>query len=132
MKILKKEIKKQIDECPDLDYLGVFSDIFQDGAINHCNNSRQYKYFIPANPEYGKQDYKRMLKYISGEICDYGISAEAEVEVCGVVQRIRSGGLWGIASDCDEEEMMEVEKEQMAELDEILEKLGAKNENIAK
>lgn len=126
MKLLKKQLRKEIDECPDLDYLGVFSNQFKEGAIKHSDDPRVYTYFIPENPEYGEKDYQRMLKYCSGEICDYGIWADAEVEICGVIQRIRSGGLWGISSDSDEDEIIAIEKEQMAELEQILDKIGVK------
>ena len=48
----------------------------------------------------------------------------ALVTVNGVVQTIKSGGLWGIESDSEEEYRREIEAEQVGELRAILESLG--------
>jgi len=57
-----------LDDCPDLSYLGKFSDTPEEGAILHApEDSRTFKYFNPENPEYAKEDYKRMLAYERGE-----------------------------------------------------------------
>ena len=80
----------------------------------------QFRYFNPSfnyvtkegrpadglTPEdvrkYTRQDYERMESLNAGNWCFVGIRAEAEVQLTGdLIQRITSGGLWGIESDSD-------------------------------
>lgn len=125
-----KEIRKvtlcrEVDVDPDLSYLGEFGSSRREGAIEHePGNPRTYSYFYPANPKYGRQDYERVLAHDNGGWCHVGVVARAEVVVSGVIQRVTSGGLWGIESDSDPEHFEAVEKEQLEELGDVLVALG--------
>lgn len=120
---------KMVDEHTDLSYLGQFSDIKGKFAIEHDGGRNQYKYFNAENVENlkeARQNYDIMMKYENGHVCDYGITATAEIVVNGVCQKITSGGLWGLSSECDDSEFKEVADDQIADLKEILKKLGFK------
>lgn len=80
------------------------------------------RYFIAAmspedtgNPESVRQDYARAEALSRGEWCYVGVSAKAEIAFPGstVVQRLTSGGLWGIESDSGEDDFAEVEAEEL-------------------
>ncbi len=95
----------------------------------------QFRYFTPAmtgeqtgNPDSPEEDYQRMEAYNRGDWCMLGIWAEAEVQTHnhGVIQRIRSGALWGVESDSGEDYLASVEQEELAALGSELEALGFK------
>lgn len=143
-------IDQKSDESPDTSCLGEYTDSAADWNICcHCGEyvanlsedhpsierSRNYQYFKPyaggepAGSEeyqkYGKQDFKRMEELNRGEWYYLGIIAKAEiVSPNGIVQIIRSGGLWGIESDSDAAYIESVEKEQLGELKEELAAFG--------
>lgn len=84
-----------------------------------------------------KQNYARIMKYDSGELTDYGISAEAEIKTScfansWLINRIHSGGLWGINSDCSIADFEEVENEQVDDLKNVLLELGFSKAEIKK
>ena len=54
-----------------------------------------------------------------------GIIAKSDIVVNGVIQTVRSGGLWGIESDSDEADFAEVEEDELCQLESILSQLGA-------
>jgi len=96
------------------------------GEYRYFNPSFNYVdkngHALPENtPEevrkYVRQDYERMEAGNRGDWCMLGVAAEAEVwnPVSQVVQRIHSGGLWGIESDSGDY-IAEEEKNQLAEL----------------
>lgn len=58
-----------------------------------------------------------------GDFSFVGVLAEADVTVEGVVQQIRSGGLWGIESD-DQGYLGEVAADEYADLRKILKTIG--------
>ncbi len=83
--------------------------------------------------KYTRQDYERMERLNAGDWCYIGIRAEAEVisnvqgtddKWHGVVQRVSSGGLWGIESDSDRDYLESVEKDELANLRDELTALG--------
>jgi len=97
---------------------------------------------------YTRQDYERMESMNRGNWCYIGIRAEAEVIVNvetethrlgtegpgkwrGVVQRITSGGLWGIESDSERSYIEEEQKNQLADLKSELLALGFSKRAIA-
>lgn len=81
--------------------------------------------------KYVAQDYERMERIMSGDICFIGIRADAEVQIASnVVQEITSGGLWGIESD-DAFTAEETEQEQLADLKTELLALGFSKRAIA-
>jgi len=61
-----------------------------------------------------------------------GIMAEAEISSEGVIQQIRSGGLWGIESDSGGSYFLEVAEEQYDELAAILKDFGISKKDIPK
>jgi hypothetical protein len=70
------------------------------------------------------EDAYRLERLQRGDWYYVGIIAKAEVTLANdVTQTIRSGGLWGIESDC-EDYHKQVEKEQLSELREQLEAIG--------
>jgi hypothetical protein len=77
----------------------------------------------------------RLQQYRDGQFSFVGVQAEAEVLIPAtehehstkghaIVQRITSGGLWGIESDSDAPYFVEIEKEQLDELAQQLYGLG--------
>ncbi len=108
------KIKHILDEYPDLDHLGKFSDTWPEGAIEHSDDPRMARYFIPANTDYAQQDYERMLAYDRNEWCMLGVVAEIYFKDKGY-PLARSGGLWGVESDGREEYLKEIEEEQIEE-----------------
>lgn len=142
-KINKMIIKREIDQNPDLSYLGEFSSERGKFAIEHePNDNRSYPYFNADNVEnmkHAKQNYKRMMKYENQELCDYGVIAEAEILIrqkgyisYSLIQTLKSSGLWGLVSDGTEADFKEVEKEQLEELKDILKEFGFKDSEINK
>ena len=92
--------------------------------------------------KYTRQDYERMERLNRGDWCYIGISAEAEIgipqgkphPVTGqsyLTQRLHSGGLWGIESDSDEKYIADEEKNQLAELKDVLLGFGFSRRAIA-
>lgn len=81
------------------DYLGEFTDQWAPGAIRHSDSrGAVFKWFVPANPEYGRQDYARA--------CDFGngwsfVGIEVTAYRSGV--QLGSASLWGIESDSGDE-----------------------------
>lgn len=67
-----------------------------------------------------------------------GCYAEAEIHIpaqqggFSTIQRIRSGGLWGIESDSDDDYKHEIEQEQLANLKGQLEQLNVDTSNFDK
>ena len=115
-------------------------------------NRREYRYFNPSfnyvdksgralpenTPEevrkYVRQDYERMESLNRGDWSFIGIKAEAEVWNADtqVVQRIHSGGLWGIESDSGEGYIEEVEQEELSNLKDELKAYGFSARAISK
>lgn len=107
-------------------------------------DAREYRYFVPSDnykglpseeiKKYTMQDYKRMESLNRGDWCYIGIRADAEIGIGDLknyparfdctVQKITSGGLWGIESDSGQDYFEEVEGEQLAELKSQLLTLG--------
>lgn len=66
----------------------------------------------------------RLDAYKAGQFGFVGIDATAEVVANGVIQRITSGGLWGIEDDSGREYFDSVAVDQVAELVGVLAELG--------
>ena len=128
--ISKIEIRHLLDETPDLSFLGQYADQWQEGAIERENaGSREYKYFIPANNECAQQDYERMEAYNDEHWNMMGIRAQAEIHTSTngtdwLINRISSGGLWGIESDSDKSYLATIARDEMSELKTTLLELG--------
>lgn len=82
--------------------------------------------------EYARQDAARLAAWEAGEWCETGCFAVAKVRSpSGVVQTIRSGGLWGIESDAGEEYRREVEQDSLDDLRRELEAFGVALDGFA-
>lgn len=138
LKIEKIRVRVVLDPDPDLSFLGKYSDIYQEHAIDREVNPRELRYFIPTNPEYGNQDYKRMESY-NNDWYMIGIIAKAEVSYClnsvfkyKRIESFSSGGLWGIESDSGKDHLNEVKKEELEDLKDHLEHFGVDITNFDK
>lgn len=137
-KIDKIIIERLYDDSPMLDYLGKFSDEKGKFAIEHNGGNNSYKYFNADNVEnmkQAKENYNRIMKYETGELCDYGVKATAiiktfENETYWLMNEISSGGLWGLSSDSDNSYFLEEEQNQLEELKEVLKEFGFSKKEI--
>lgn len=138
-KINKIIIKHEVDECPDLSWLGEFSNEPKGKfSIPHePEDASSYNYFNAenvSNKGEAQQNYERMLAY-GNDWSMVGIIAEAEVAVkvgdCWKLDCITSSGLWGIETDAEEEHHNEVANEQIDELKQLLREYGFSNKQIA-
>ena len=121
-----------IDDNPDLSYLKTsYSDYYGEDGSNWLRLSKEDKQKVikkygslqDASIVYMAQDEHRLQEYYEGKWHMLGISAEATVLIPAgsepptyKIQKITSGGLWGIESDSNEEYLKQVEKEQVDEL----------------
>ena len=139
-KIEKITIKRMIDENPDLDYLGKFSDKAGEYAIKHSEGSANlYQYFNAENVDnmkQAKENYNRIMEYEKGNLCDYGIKAVAEIRTSQdegntwLINSISSGGLWGLSSDGTEEDFIQEGSNQLEDLKDVLLELGFEKKEI--
>lgn len=148
-KILRVVIEHRQDESPDTSWLGAYSTTAQsEYAIDRvergdCGHG-EYRWFNPPVENYTgtseaeirkycEQDYQRMERLQRGDWYFLGIVAKAEVHLAGsyVVQRITSGGLWGIESDAPEYHK-EIEREELSSLKTQLQALGCGKAAIAR
>jgi len=133
-------IETKIDENPDLSYLGEYSSSPNEGAITTGKDGRHFPYFNPTmtaeqtgNPDSPQQDFERMEAYNRGDWYIMGIIAKATIKtVSGLLQTIRSSGLWGVESDSDKSYLREVACEELAGLANELESLGFGNAAIGR
>lgn len=87
--------------------------------------------------KYIRQDYERMEGLNNQNWCFLGITARAEIGIPQrdgghLVQRLTSGGLWGIESDSDESDLKGVENDQLSELRDVLKQFGFSTRAISK
>ena len=134
---MKKKINKIIinyipDNDADLDWLGKFSQEPGKFAVKHDGGSRSYPFFNAENVEnmkQAKENYKRMMEFENGIVSMYGVKATAEIYTSNdgkawLINKVSSGGLWGIESDNEEKYLKEIEVEQLDELKDVLLALG--------
>jgi hypothetical protein len=138
--------KTKLDEWPDLSWIGEYSNSPKEGAIEVGEGPRSYTYFNPANVEYADQDYERMKAYNRGDWYMLGVWAEVEISIPYYgrkltrferlrrkdnrpithwrMETVRSGGLWGIESDSDDDYIDEVYADETHDLIYVLESMG--------
>lgn len=111
------------DEVHDIDLV---SAVDQNPDFSWLEDESRYK-GVPAEEaeKYRREDKERLESY-GDDWHMIGMWAQAEVVVDGVVQTIRSGGLWGIESDSNKEYLMEIAREEYNALKGILRKMGFK------
>lgn len=103
-------LAREIDTDPDLSYLEQdYNDIS-----------------IPAEEavKYRQQDAERLAAYNRNEWSCIGIYAEALLEVQGVLQKVRTAGVWGIESDGDDDYDRSEGVDELDALKDILLDLG--------
>jgi hypothetical protein len=139
-KIFSVRIRHEIDEWPDLSWLGEYSDqpkgkYYIDRKERGDQGRNELRYFSASRNydgekkkdaiKYMEQDYERMDAYNRGNWYMMGIRAEAEISVAGnVIQKISSGGLWGVESDAGADHLKEIEQEELNQLREQLRAIG--------
>jgi hypothetical protein len=125
-KILSVRFVKADDTDPDMSYLGEYADSPDAVSIDRKERGHmgrhEFRYFNlgAGDPEYIEQDYERYESYNRGNWGMVGVYAEACVSIRGVIQTIRSGGLWGVESDSDKSYFDSLKVEELAQLREIL------------
>lgn len=143
-------VESVVDNDPDTSQLGRFTDDQSPEAFIRYgehegkqikelregdelpHKSRHYRFFLPAmtaeesgSPSSPREDWKRMEALSEGEWHYIGIIAKAVIRTgSGTMQTIRSGGLWGMESDADEDWLNEAAIEQVEELRKELKSLG--------
>ena len=138
---MKRIEKITIERIPDydsqLDYLGTFSDEAGEFAVKHEGERGQYAYFNADNVEnmkQAKQNYDRVMQYEKGNILDYGVKATAEITTGNknwrLLNKISSGGLWGMSSDTDDSEFESEEQNQLDELTDVLIDFGFTKQEV--
>ncbi len=85
--------------------------------------------------QYVREDYNRMKALDAGEFCFIGIQAEAlvsydEGQGNRRLEWFTSGGLWGIESDSGPEYLADVERQELADLKQHLEKFNIDTSNF--
>jgi len=101
-----------------------------DPVLSHLDQFKDSK--DPEEQKYYKENQKRLALFHEGYLTMIGIKAQAEIIVNGVIQRISSGGIWGIESDSGQSFFDEVYKEQLSTLRDILLELGVTKDNLYK
>lgn len=143
-RIIKVIIKRMNDEDGQADWLGKYSSTPGPEATTIDRQARadwkpgEYRYFIATmsgeetgNPESVEQAYKRMEAGMNGGWHLMGVRAEAEAVLTGsIVQKLTSGGLWGVESDTGDEYIKGVEAEELEALKGELLAVGFTDEEI--
>lgn len=136
--------KKEVDESPDLSFLGEYSNKPGDPAKTIDRQERgdmgrnEFRYFVAAmsgkdtgNPESVEQDYQRMEGCCKGEWCMLFLVCEARIVINGIIQTVTSGGLGGVESDCDDDLFDEIKQVQKEELAAVLRSIGFSQKQIS-
>lgn len=130
-------IRVYIDEHPQLDYLGEYTnepgpdDRTIDRQARGDQGRGEHRYFVAPRWtekwEHVEQNYERMESYGAGWLC-LGLRAVADLTVHldngkTLTTSVESGGIWGVESDSDEA-IEQWSKEEFAEVRSELEELG--------
>ena len=158
VKIQNIKILHMLDSNPDTSWLGTYTDELGPGVIIVESGEFYEKLKAPVDVptrgltfrgfkpyaggeeagtadyyKYGMQDFERMQALNNGEFSFIGIRAVATVYypvgTAARLEKLSSGGLWGIESDCFDA-IREIEAEQLAELKEHLEQFGVDTSNF--
>jgi hypothetical protein len=148
--LLSVKVRRKLDPDPDPSYLGEWTDDLAEWNILRAAGDyvanlpddyptpprgREYRAFRPeaggerpGSPryqQYGLRDYTRMEALERGDWHFVGLYAEAKVGMPnGVVQTLRSRGLWGIESDSDHEHLTDIARDELDQLADDLKALG--------
>jgi hypothetical protein len=87
-----------------VDTLGRFSDRREPGAIRHHRGGpNACRWFVPINPTYGREDYRRACAY--GDDWSY-LGMQVSASRAGIV--LGTADLWGIESDAGDDHVTEI------------------------
>ena len=98
-----------------------------DPDLSYLEDESRYSGVAPRlAAKYRAQDKARLASY--GDSWHMiGTYVEADVDVNGTIQRIKTPGLWGTESDSNRKYLMSVAKEEYGQLVVILKKLGVRS-----
>jgi hypothetical protein len=140
-------------DCPEQEY-----NEHPEGYECNCSGGdrgrNEYRYFNPSfnyvdkngQPQgmteadvikYTRQDYERMERLNAGGWCFVGVRADAEYSLEAgmhgerLMQRLHSGGCWGIESDSDKDHFKSIEDEELSGLEAQLHAIGFSKRAIA-
>lgn len=134
--IIKIETREEFDPDPDLSYLGTYTNIPKEHHIDRKERGDQkrneFRYFNLGcrDPDCLEQDYQRSESYNNGDWHMMGLRAVATIQVGDSLQRITSAGVYGVESDSDREHILELYREELAALKQILLDLHFTEEEI--
>ncbi len=140
-KIVSIQYTHEIDESPDLSYLGTFSDTPADKFCVEIPNAtrNQYKYFNAdnvENDEQAQQNFNEMMEYENGNKVSMGIGATAKIATSQDggktwlhTTEIKTFALWGIDSD-DIGYIKDIERDRLEDLKVELKEFGFSDEEI--
>lgn len=130
-RIIGIQVEHKSDTVSDTSYLGEYTDQpgpadrTVDRAVRGDCGRGEYRFFVASrsgdetgNQASVEQDYQRMEALNRGEWGYIGIIATAEIVLPGsnVIQRISSGGLWGVESDAGDDYHKQVASEELGQL----------------
>ena len=135
-KICKVIVEHLLDDDPDLSWLEtefMAGNRWIKGSCRYTNRDIK-KYGLAQVRMWVEEDHRRLKRY-GDTWCMIGIQAKAQVMVkivgdSWICQDIRSGGLWGIESDSDEDFFKQVDEEELNNLRDNLLALGFKDDEI--
>ena len=140
-KAIKIEIKRIVEEDPDLSFLETTAEIhYGENGSNWEHVPEEDKRKVIDNYgsiwnaciAYARRDKKRLEDYRRGVWDMIGIKAVATIHIpiednSSKIQTIDSGGLWGVESDSEDVYIKEIEKEQIGEIKKYLRVLCVEN-----
>ena len=136
---MKKIVDIKIVQRPDresgIDHIGTYTDEPDAMAIDRKARGDwspgQFLYFLSA-PVYAVRDaaYERAEAFYHSEWSFVGVQAVATIQTGSLLNKITSGGLYGIPSDADD--FAEYIAEQVDELRDVLMELGFTKSEIDK
>ncbi len=130
--VSENEVDKAIQEnLPTLKRIGPAELVSALGSTRLLTKLTRAEKILWLDRFYVEQDYQRHEAHSRGDWHSVGVIAKAEIVVNGVIQTIRSGGLWGIESDSDPEYFEQVSAEELTNLKTILGSLGFGKRAIA-
>ena len=100
------------DESPDLSWLEQTVEDYMGGAVTREEAER-----------YVEENRKRLQAH-GTDWFSVGLRAKATVILAGTTQHVSSPGLWGIESDAGETYFRSIAREEIVQLNEILEAMG--------
>lgn len=116
-----------ITKAPAVDAVRIMSAYDESPDLSWLEDESRYEGVSPRQAaKYRERDQERLRTY-GDQWWMVGVWAEADVIVEGVIQKIRSSGLWGIESDSDKGYFQSVAKEEYANLVDILKQMGVRS-----